>query len=326
MNRLVIIDGNAILHRGYHAMPHLTTSKGDHIGAVFGFTSMLLKVLQELKPTHIVVTFDRPKPTFRKELFIGYQAQREGMDDALVPQIKDVHTVVEGLDIPIFEVDGYEADDLIGTLATQAAKDTTFKNGDIVIVTGDRDIMQLVTDKIHVYAPLKGITEAKMYDVEAVREKFGLSEPHQIIDWKALSGDSSDNYPGVPGIGPKTAAELLAKYHTLENIYHHLGELPERQQKLLAEGAESAALSKTLATIVTEAPISIDIDKCAFHIPDKSSDAYKTFKKRALETFKGFEFKTLTNRFLEVIGEPLMDKEELERFIKGEKDSQQSLF
>lgn len=308
MDRLVLIDGNAILHRAYHALPPFTTSKGEPVGAVFGFTSMLLKVLTDLKPTYIAVAFDRAAPTFRQELFVGYQAGRPAMEDELASQVDGVHKVVEALEIPIFEVDGYEADDVIGTLAAQALEQTIENRGlkvdrkkihhpssniEVIIVSGDRDLLQLVNGHVKVYMPIKGLTEAKMYGEPEVREKYGL-EPHQVVDMKALMGDASDQYPGVRGIGPKTASELLKKYHTLENLYNHLGELSERVGKALAEGTESAGLAKKLAAIVTDVPIKLELKKCEFKIKDS---------KKAIETLESFEFKTLPNRLRELLGE-----------------------
>lgn len=292
MQRFVLIDGNAILHRAYHALPKFTTSKGQPVGAVFGFTSMLLKVISDLKPTHMVVAFDRAAPTFRQQLFVGYQAGRPAMEDDLVSQVEGVHRVVEALDIPIFEVDGYEADDVIGTLAHQIKKKL-----EIIIVSGDRDLLQLVNSHVKLYTPIKGLSQTKLYDAKAVREKYGINSS-QMIDMKALTGDPSDNYPGVTAIGPKTASQLLKKYSTLENIYKHLKDLPEKQAKALAEGAESAGLAKKLAAIVTDVPITLKLDKCRFQIKDKQ---------KAVQIFRSFEFRTLTKRLITLIeGEPIV--------------------
>ena len=257
MDRLVIIDGNAILHRAFHALPPLITKKGEEVNAVFGFTSMLLRVVQDLKPVYVIVTFDRPKPTFRKALYVGYQAHRPKMDESLSSQIEKVHKVVETLGIPIFEMDGYEADDVIGTIVTKI-------DGDIekVIVTGDRDILQLVNSHVKVYMPVKGLSVSKLYGEKEVEEKYGI-KASQIVDYKALVGDASDNYPGVSGIGPKTASQLVTKFGNLENIYEHIGEVEsERFRKTLAENSESAALAKKLATIVRDVPITLNIEKC----------------------------------------------------------------
>lgn len=296
MEKFVLIDGNAILHRAYHALPPFTHD-GKPVGAVFGFTSMLLKVISDLKPTYIVVAFDRPKPTFRQELFVGYQAGRPAMEDDLVSQVEGVHDIVAALDIPIFEVDGYEADDLIGTLAAQTAKlKVKSEKLEVIIVSGDRDLLQLVNTYVKMYAPIKGLTETKMYDGAAVIEKYGIT-PAQIVDMKALTGDASDQYPGVRGIGPKTASTLLQKYETLENLYKNLGELPEKVRTALTDGAEQATLAKKLATIITDVPIKLKLEACRFHVKDKE---------KAIETFRSFGFRTLTDRLILLLeGKPI---------------------
>jgi len=218
MQRLILIDGHAILHRAYHAIPPLTNSEGKLVNAVFGFTSMLLKVINDLQPKFIAVTFDRPKPTFRKKMYKHYQAKRPEMDKELSGQIEMVHEVVKKMGLAIYEMDGYEADDVIGTLVSKVKnlKSTTqnqISDEDIetVIVTGDRDILQLVEEKTKVYMPVKGLSESMLYGEEQVEKKFGV-KASQIIDYKALVGDQSDNYPGVPGIGPKSASSLLCKF------------------------------------------------------------------------------------------------------------------
>ncbi|MCX6791418.1 MAG: hypothetical protein NT149_00040 [Candidatus Gottesmanbacteria bacterium] len=245
MNRLVLIDGNAILHRAYHALPPLTAPDGSVVNAVYGFGTMLLRLIGDLKPTHVAVAFDRPKPTFRKKLFEGYQAKRPKMDEELVDQIPKVHALVSGFGIPIFEKDGFEADDVIGTIAKHAKKDGIDQ---IIIVTGDRDMLQLVEDeKILVYMPTKGLSEAKLYREKDVFERMGVS-PKLIPDYKALAGDSSDNYPGVPGIGPKTAVLLLTKYKSLEKIL--------KTKELTSSEKENAHMSHDLATIRTNVPLS----------------------------------------------------------------------
>jgi len=270
MLKLVIIDGNAILHRAFHALPPLTTTDGKLVNAVFGFTSMLIRVVHDLRPTHLIVTFDRPKPTFRKQLFVGYQAKRPKMKDELSGQIGLVHELVTMMGIPIFEMDGYEADDVIGTLAekikTQSESDHAFET---IIVTGDRDLLQLVDTHTKVYMPVKGISESKLFSEKEVKEKFGIS-PAQMVDYKSLVGDQSDNYPGVAGIGPKTARDLLAKFNTLEHLYTHLGDVEsQRIRMVLAENAESAGMAKKLATIVRDVPIEVDFKKCKLKTFDK---------------------------------------------------------
>ena len=263
MNKLVLIDGNAILHRAYHALPPLTNKEGVVVNAVYGFFSMFLKILQDLQPEYIAVCFDRAAPTFRKELYVGYQAKRPKMADDLVRQIAILHEALEKAKVAIFEVDGYEADDLIGTLAVQAAKsEVRSQKLEVVIVTGDRDMLQLVNSHVKVLAPIKGITEMILFDEKLVEEKYGI-KPSQFIDYKALVGDSSDNYPGVAGIGPKTAVDLIKEYGAFDEMYKKINSLPPKIGKKLATDAEQASLAKKLATIVTNAPIKLKLEECA---------------------------------------------------------------
>lgn len=284
MEKLVIIDGNAIVHRAFHALPPMNTEDGQLTNAVYGFFAMLLKLLNDLKPEYLIVCFDRPKPTFRKSMYVGYQAKRPKMSDDLVPQIDLLHRVLEKAKIEHFEIDGYEADDIIGTIATQSAA----KNLQAIIVSGDRDMLQLVNQKVLVLAPISGITKMLLFDEDKVKEKYGL-KPAQFIDYKALVGDSSDNYPGVTGIGPKTASNLLNKYDTFKNLYKHISELPENIGSKLATDAEQAALAKKLATIVTDAPVKMDLEKAKVGKIDKVG---------LLEVFKELGFKTLMGRVL----------------------------
>lgn len=264
MNKLVVIDGFAVLHRAFHALPPLTNSKGEMTNAVYGFATMMLRVVNNLKPTHIIVAFDRPKPTFRKQLYKLYQSKRPQMADELAGQIEKVRQLIFELGVTLLEKDGYEADDVIGTIVqkTVNSKQITEKNAEIVIVTGDRDLLQLVNSHVRVYMPVKGLSESKLYSEKEVQEKFHISSP-QIVDYKALVGDASDNYPGVPGIGPTSAAKLLQQFSTLEGIYKHIDTIKnERLQNLLRTGRESAFMAKRLATIVTDVPIDIDFERC----------------------------------------------------------------
>jgi len=240
MSRLVLVDGNAIVHRAYHALPPLNkTEDGQLTNAVYGFFSMLLKIVLDLNPDHLIVCFDRAAPTFRKQLYVGYQATRPKMDEGLSNQFKIIHGVLEKINICVFELDGYEADDLIGTLSKQAADEN--KGNEVIILTGDRDLLQLVNKQVLILAPIVGVTKMILFDTEKVVDKYGL-EPHQFIDYKALVGDNSDNYPGVAGIGPKGAANLLNKYHTFEGIYEHIGEINQGVAQKLAQDVEQAAL------------------------------------------------------------------------------------
>lgn len=261
MNRkkLVLIDGHAILHRAFHALPpSLTSPDGTPTNAIHGFTNMMIRILIDMKPDFLIVAFDLPAPNFRQQIYTQYQEKRPEMVGNLSEQIPIVHTLLDHLKIPYFEIGGFEADDCIGTLAKQA---TSNKGGvETVIVTGDRDMLQLINESVRVCVPVKGLSETKTYDIKLIEEEFGV-KPSQWVDVKALKGDASDNYPGVAGIGPKTASDLIAKYGTLENVYKHLGEISENTAKKLAEGAESAGLGKKLATIVCDVPgVHLDIE------------------------------------------------------------------
>lgn len=286
MKRLVLIDGHAIIHRAYYAFPStLRTRHGEIVNAVYGFTRMLLSVLKDLHPEYVAVAFDLPKPTFRHKEFIGYQAQRPKMEAELEDQLERVFQVVKTLNIPTFMMEGYEADDLIGTLANQAAG----RKIETVIVTGDKDLLQLVKPKIKLYAPKKGFSEPIMYDPKKVKEEMGIA-PKQVVDYKALIGDASDNYPGVPGIGPKTAPKLLAKYKDLDTIYKNIEKIQKyepRVAKKLAEGAESAALSRKLAEIVINVPIKLNLRDCRIHDYDQE---------KAIKLFQELGFKSLIKK------------------------------
>ncbi len=290
--RLVLVDGNALLHRAYHATPPLTTTKGELINAVFGFTSMLLKALIDLNPDYMAIAWDEKGPTFRHQAYTQYKATRGPKDDGLTTQYKRVHEVVDVLNVPEFSVSGYEADDLIGTLAKQAEKE---KNLEIIILTGDRDIMQVIDKKIKILMPKKTLSDVGMYGEEEFAARFGFM-PKQIIEYKALAGDASDNIPGVPGIGEVSATKLIQQFENIETIYKpkNLATLPERMQRLLAEGAESAVMSKSLATLDLEAPIKLDLKKC------QVSD-YEHGKAEKL--FEELEFKSLIPRLPGVNGE-----------------------
>ncbi len=294
--KLILIDGHAILHRAYHALPPLTTRKGEPINAVYGLVSMLLRVIQDLKPTHLAVAFDRPEPTFRRKEFPDYQAQRPPLENDLQVQIEKTKDVFSAMDIPIFEAPGYEADDIIGTLALQLAGTSKQLNqsriDEVVVVTGDRDILQLVDDgkNISVYMPVKGLSAAKLMKEEDVVEKLGV-KPKQIPDFKALVGDPSDNYPGVSGIGPKTAVKLLAKYESLESIYKHLKDLDESTRKKLEKDKENAFRFQKLARIVKDMEFKVDLGKLK---------NWRVDSQKVLDLFSEYGFKSLAKRVKEV--------------------------
>lgn len=331
MARIVLIDGNAILHRAYHALPPLTAPDGSIVNAVYGFTTMLFRIMQDLKPTHLAVAFDRAAPTFRKELFKEYQATRPKLEDDLASQIPKVHDLISAFGIKIFELDGFEADDIVGTLAKKATSDPSASLGagkeeaissaidQVIIVTGDKDLLQLVDEKTYVYMPVKGLSESKLYDEAAVKEKLGVT-PKQIPDYKALAGDASDNYPGVGGIGPKTAADLLLHHGSVEALYKETGrrqdsKISDRVKEKLLKGKESAILSKQLATIRTDVPIAVAIDNLRVETLDTPES------RKALE---GFHFPSLVKR-LEKLGKKEEPKpaKRLRKKTQAEKNEEQ---
>ncbi|MCX6765389.1 MAG: DNA polymerase I [Candidatus Moranbacteria bacterium] len=256
--KLVLIDGNAIIHRAYHALPPLTTKKGELVNAVYGFTSVLLKVISELKPDYILATFDLKGPTFRHEEYKEYKATRPKAPDELINQIERVKEVVRAFNIPVYEKKGFEADDVIGTLARQAEESKEDGGIENIIVTGDLDTLQLVDLKTKVYALRRGMSDTTVYDDQAVKERYGLA-PNQMIDYKGLRGDPSDNIPGVKGIGEKTAIELLQKYHSIENIYANLSEIRDTLREKLERDKAQAILSKRLATIHKDVPVEFNL-------------------------------------------------------------------
>ncbi len=286
MNReplLMLIDGHSLVHRAFHALPEdLMTSSGELTNAVLGFASIVLKEIGELKPTHIVMALDRPAPTFRHQASAAYKATRPRTPPPLVSQFQRVREVADALHIPICEVDGYEADDVLGTLARQADAEGV----PTIIVTGDLDALQLVSERVEVLTPGRGISETTRYDVGAVRQRYGI-DPGQLPDWKALVGDTSDNIKGVTGIGQKTATELVSAHGNLEGIFSHIGELPPRRQALLDPNREQAFESRLLATIVRDAPVTLDLANAAFADIDRA---------KLIDLFRQLEFRTLIER------------------------------
>ncbi len=280
MSKLVLVDGHALFHRAFHAMPPLTTSKGELVNAVFGFTSMLLRVLDDIKPEYAVVAFDTKAPTFRHTEYTAYKAHRISAPEEMHQQLPRVKEIVDSLNIPIFVLEGYEADDIIGTLANQAG------DLEVFIVTGDRDALQLVNTHIKAYMPGKSLSDIIVYDGKKFEEKYGF-KPKQLVDFKALVGDASDNIPGVAGIGEVSATKLIQEFETVEEIYKNIEKIPEKISKKLAEGAESAVLSKKLATIDTAAPIRLDLNKCILSDYDYNKVA---------QLFEELEFKSLLKR------------------------------
>mgnify|MGYP000306627766 FL=1 len=287
----VIIDGNALIHRAYHAIPPLTAKDGTMVNAVYGFTSMLLKVLADLKPDYIAVSFDVAGGTFRDEVYTEYKATRVKADDTLYDQIPLCYQVVEAFDIPIYVKKGFEADDVIGTVAEQIKKEK--KSVQSIIVSGDMDLLQLVDDdKTEVYLLRKGMSDFHLYNEDAVVERFGFG-PEMVVDYKALRGDSSDNIPGVRGVGEKTAKELIEKVGGIEDIYKKIKKLndlgiKDSVIKKLEDGKDDAFMSEELATIRRDVKgLKFDLEKCEVHEFDRDS---------LTELFRKFEFYSLVKR------------------------------
>jgi DNA polymerase-1 len=254
---LVLIDGHALVFRAFYGVPNLTSPKGELVNAVHGFTSMLFKAWRELKPRYVIATFDYSSKTFRKAKFPAYKATRGGPPEGLAPQFPHVFNLLDCMNIPVHSLEGYEADDLLGTLSLQAEK----QGLEVVILTGDMDALQLVSPHTRVLTSRRGFSDTVLFDVDAVRERYGF-DPRAIPDFKALRGDTSDNIPGVAGIGDKTASKLVAQFGSIEGLYDHLAELPAKQRDLLAPLHDQVAMAKDLATIVRDVPgISLDLSR-----------------------------------------------------------------
>lgn len=279
MEKLVLIDGNSLINRAFYATPPLTKKDGVPVNGIYGFTIMLLRLLTEEKPDYLAVAFDLHAPTFRHEMYADYKGTRKPMPEDLRPQIPLLKELLAAMEICIVEKEGWEADDVIGTIAKSTDVDT-------IIVTGDRDALQLVDDHTTVFFTKRGITDVEVYDAAHFKDKTELT-PAQIIDLKALMGDSSDNIPGVPGIGEKTAKSLLAAYGTTEGIYARLEEIAPRWREKLREGEESSRLSRVLATIDTHADVTTDLEKMRVKFP---------FPAAVRKKFAEMEFRTLVKR------------------------------
>ncbi|MBI3978439.1 MAG: DNA polymerase I [Chloroflexi bacterium] len=284
---LLIFDTHALIHRAYHALPPLSVGHtGEPVGAVYGFASMLVKALTELRPDCVAAAFDRAGPTFRHIEFEAYKAQRPRAPDDLVRQFARVREILQAFGIPIYESDGFEADDVLGALCRQLADDV-----EALIVTGDADAMQLVGPQVRVLAPRKGFSDTQVFDEEAVVEKYGV-RPDQITDLKGLKGDPSDNLPNVPGVGDKTAARLVQRFGSVEGVYAHLEEIePPKLRETLREYEQTVRQNKRLATIVTLVPVSLSLDDCSLTSYDR---------RRVVDLFRELEFRSLVSRLADL--------------------------
>ena len=286
--RLIIIDSNALLHRSFHALPPLATKSGQETGAVYGFLLTLFKAIKDLQANYIVACFDTKAKTFRHEKFEEYKAQRPKTPDGIISQIPITKEILNAFKIPVFAEEGFEADDLIATICSMAPNQE--KNLEIYILSGDLDNLQLVNENVKVYTLGKGIKDTVIYDISKVKERFDV-EPLQMIDFKALTGDSSDNIPGVPGIGKKTAAEIIQKYGNLKNLYDELATdtavLKPKVKEALKKNKETAFMALSLVETKKDVDIDFNLEDCKFG----------NFNQKELkQKFEKLEFNTLINR------------------------------
>ena len=298
--RLILLDSHAIIHRAYHALPEFMNSKGESTGAIYGLATMLFKIITELKPDYIIACYDLPKKTFRHEAYSDYKAGRAKADDALVSQLIKSREFFKALSIPIYECEGFEADDILGTIVESTV---SMPDIDIIIASGDMDTLQLVKDdKVRVYTLKKGINETILYNEKEVLNRFNF-KPIYLPDYKGLRGDPSDNIIGIKGIGEKTATTLISSYGTIEKMYVDIKKNPDKIKNLgiterifglLKDGEDEALFSKTLATIRRDAPIKFELPKNIWK-EEVSIDNVALF-------FRTMEFKSLQNRFLDILG------------------------
>lgn len=320
MKKLVLIDGHSILNRAFYGVPELSNSQGLHTNAVYGFLNIMFKILDEEAADYIAVAFDLSAPTFRHKAYAEYKGTRKSMPDELREQVPLIKDVLSSMNIPILTKEGYEADDIIGTIAKRYQSDEVF----VSVISGDRDLLQLSDKHIKIRIPKtsKGVTTVHDYLPEDVMNEYGVT-PKEFIDVKALMGDTSDNVPGVPSIGEKTATKIIQEYHSIENAIEHVDELkPPRASKALSEHVEDAKFSKMLVTIVTDAPIEADIS---------DMEVGNLYTKESLEWINKLEFKSFLKRYENVETEAnieldtsVIDKQEAwESFYTELKDSKE---
>ncbi len=295
--KLLIIDSNSLIHRAYHALPPLTTKKGELTNAVYGFLLVFLKALKEFQPDFIAACFDVAVPTFRHKKFKEYKAKRPPAPEELYQQIPKLKEVLDAFNVPIFEKEGFEADDIIGTISRLAPRKQVMPRIETVILSGDLDTLQLVDKNTKVYTFKKGLKETIIYDEKAVKERYGFS-PSQIVDFKALKGDPSDNIPGVSGIGEKTAINLIKLFGSLENLYQEIKEETKKVKELkpaikdkLVQYKDQAFFSRMLSEIRKDAPLDFNFEKCQW-------GGYN--KEKLIQIFKNLEFYSLISRLPEL--------------------------
>jgi len=283
--KLIIVDGNSLMFRAFYALPPLTTSAGAATNAIHGFLNMLIRVLTEEEPTHVAVAFDLKGPTFRHEEYGEYKAGRKPTPDELNEQLDSIHGLLQAMGVRVVAKPGYEADDILGTLSARAQK----SGMPVLLFTGDRDALQLVGDGVEAVLTKRGITQTERYDSERIRSEWGIS-PASLIDVKGLMGDASDNIPGIPGVGEKTAVKLIAQYGSVEGVLEHRGEVKGKLGQLLSEYAEQALMSKRLGTIDRDVALDVELDDLAFTWPDPAS---------IQEPFAELELKSIYRRIMD---------------------------
>ncbi len=294
----MLLDGYGLVYRGYFALPPLTTSKGELVNGVFGFASIVLRGIQDLQPDYLAVSFDLPGPTFRHEQYADYKATRVKMPDDLRDQFPKVREVVKALRIPVYEMAGYEADDVIGTITQQLDPRDDLET---TIVTVDLDMLQLVTPRVRLMTTRSGVENTVMYDVARIDERFGL-RPDQMIDYKALKGDPTDNIPGVPGVGEKTAAKLIREFDDLDTLFVRLDDVtPEKLRDKLRDHHDQILMGRELSTIVRDLPVEIDLE--AARLGDYDRDT-------VVRLFREYEFRTLIERLPPMAGESAEERTE----------------
>ena len=304
MTRLMLLDSNGLIYRGYHALPPLTTSKGELVNAVFGFCSILLRGIQDVQPEYVAACFDLPGPTFRHEQFAAYKATRAPMPDDLRSQFPKVREVVAALRIPVYEMAGYEADDVIGTIT----RDLDTRGVDTTVVTGDLDMLQIVTEHTRLMTTRQGVDSTVYYDPARIWERFEL-RPDQMIDYKALKGDPTDNIPGIPGVGEKTAAKLVGQFGSLEGIYERIDEVrPDKLREKLVEAREQVFASRELSRIIRDLPIKLDLEAARLSDYDRAE---------VVRLFRVFEFRSLIDRLPPLTGESVVAAAEALRSVAG---------
>ena len=296
--RLIIIDSNSIVHRAFHALPPLSTKSGEVVGAVYGFLLVFLKALRELQPEFIAATFDLPGQTFRHEKFKEYKATRPPTAEGICQQLPKVKGILKAFKIPIFEKQGFEADDIIATISDMVKKQRTATELETIILSGDSDTLQLVDENTKVYFLRKGVKDTVLYDENLVKEKYQGLPPEKLVDFKALKGDPSDNIPGARGIGEKTAIDLILKFGSLEALYKEIEENSEKSKEIspktkeiLIKDKDQVFLSKSLAQIEKKADIDFSLEKCQWQ---------KFNKQEVIKIFEKFEFQSLIKRLAEL--------------------------